>query len=255
MRAAMAESGHVRLSMSSVKRSLGILELIVGLDQAPTHADLARRLKIAKSTLSQLLAALRDSGYVALVDNRYHPGMQLISLGHRIANKGQAMSSVKPSLDALARESGETVLLGVRVREQVIYIDQSPSPNPIRYVTTIGEQRPLHATAIGRCFMAYGGIPPETLAERGRVTPRTVTDIAALARLIEAVRKNGFAFNEGESVEGVSALAMPILDAARQPMAAVTVVGPSHRMKDAQKRILPLLRLTIDQISVQKRLG
>src|ERR1700709_1281269 len=161
--------------MSSVKRSLKLIELIVGANNPPTHAELARQLAIPKSTLSQLLASLRESGYVADIDGRYHAGIQLMSLSYRIAARDRALMALKPTLGELARAAGETVLLAVRQRDQFMYIEQSPGPHPIRYAVNIGDTRPLETTAIGRVFLAFDEPAPGRRA--GTALARTLTDV------------------------------------------------------------------------------
>lgn len=240
--------------MSSVKRSLDVLECVVAADRPPSHAELARQLSIPKSTLTQLLSGLRDHGYLTMLDGHYHPGIRLISLGFSVAYRDRVLASAKPALDELARETGETVLLGVRSREQIIYIDQSPSPNPIRYVAQVGAVRPLHATAMGRVFMAFGGIAPQDLAHRPKLTPKTRTDVKTLTRIVEGVRRDGYGVNEGESVSEVFAIAAPVLDRNGEIVAGITVVGPGHRMGDMRERIWPALARTIETVRRQSGL-
>ncbi|MFI5011614.1 MAG: IclR family transcriptional regulator [Hyphomicrobiales bacterium] len=231
--------------MSSVKRSLKLVEIIAGSDHPPTHAELARRLAIPKSTLSQLLASLRDAGYVALIDGRYLPGIQLISLSYRVARKGKALMAMKPALDRLAREAAETVLLAVRVHNQFMYVEQSPGPHPIRYAVDIGDTRPLETTAIGRVFLAFDGAADSPNAPDSSTSP---AKSAALGRVFADIRRTGYSVNEGEVVKGVHAIAAPILDEAGSPIAALAVLGPRERMADMRKRIWPLLEKTIRHI-------
>jgi DNA-binding IclR family transcriptional regulator len=236
--------------MSSVRRSLDLIEIIAGSEQPPTHAELARRLAIPKSTLSQLLASLRDGGYVALIDGRYHPGIQLVSLSYRVAHKGRALTAVKPALDRLAREAAESVLLAVRVHDQFMYVEQSPGPHPIRYAVETGDTRPLETTAIGRIFLAFDGAAPQP-PRNGSEPARLAASPAGLARILADIRRNGYSVNEGQVVEGVHAIAAPILDEKGRAIAALAVLGPRGRMIDMRKRIWPLLRETVARIRTE----
>ena len=177
--------------MSSVRRSLKILELIINAEHPLSHAEIAAELEIPKSTLSQLLTILRGMGYLSGNQGRYYPGIQLISMGFRLAFRSQTRMSIKPLMDKLAQSSGETVILGIRVHDEVLYIDQSPSPHPIRYVQEVGNLRPLHATAIGRVFMAFSNTPAAALGRLARFTPKTVTDPAELDRILARVDGGG----------------------------------------------------------------
>jgi IclR family transcriptional regulator, KDG regulon repressor len=234
--------------MSSVKRSLEVLETVVRADAPMTHAELAHKLEIPKSTLSQILATLVEVGYLTAIRREYTPGPRLVSLGYRTAHSDALRHGFRPALEGLAHATGETVLLGVPIGLQVMYAEQVPSPHPIRYVARLGALRPMHCTAMGRIFLAYGGlsarlIPPTELT---RLTPATVVDVEQLDRILATIRDRGYAVNRGESVVGVSAIAAPVLNAVKEAIAAIAVVGPSERMADMEATIWPRLRATVD---------
>jgi DNA-binding IclR family transcriptional regulator len=144
---------------------------------------------------------------------------------------------VKPALDGLAREAAETVLLAVRIRDQFMYIEQSPGPHPIRYAVNIGDTRPLETTAIGRAFLAYDDPSPQR-----RLPP-------ALARTLADIRRIGYSVNEGEVMVDVHAIAAPVFgQTEQQPIAVLAVLGPKSRMIDMRKRIWPMLRRAVKEI-------
>ena len=144
--------------------------------------------------------------------------------------------SLKPALDRLAHQAEETVLLAVRVRDQFMYIEQSPGPHPIRYAVNIGDTRPLETTAIGRTFLAFEEPAPPQVN-------------AALARRLGEIRRSGYSVNEGEVMSDVHAIAAPIFSTSQhQPIAVVAVLGPRTRMTDMKKRIWPQLRRTVKDI-------
>jgi DNA-binding IclR family transcriptional regulator len=144
---------------------------------------------------------------------------------------------VKPALDRLAREAAETVLLAVRIRDQFMYVEQSPGPYPIRYSVSIGDTRPLETTAIGRAFLAY-----DETAPRSSPAPE-------LNRRLADIRRYGYSVNEGEGMSDVHAIAAPIFGVAgRAPIAVLAVLGPKVRMIDMRKRIWPMLGRTVKEI-------
>ena len=108
----------------------------------------------------------------------------------------------------------------------------------------VGSASRLHATAGGRALLAFSNrtaasLPPSTL---GLMTPRTLTDPAAIDEELARTRARGYALNIEETIEGVTAIAAPVLDGDRSPIAAVTIVGPSARMQAHETRLWPLLR-------------
>ena len=71
-----------------------------------------------------------------------------------------------------------------------------------------------------------------------RFTHRTIATAEALRAEIEKTRRRGYAVDDEELEEGLRCIAVPVLDAQRQPVAAVSISGPSFRVT-AQK--LPLI--------------
>jgi IclR family acetate operon transcriptional repressor len=65
-------------------------------------------------------------------------------------------------------------------------------------------------------------------------TPHTITSAAALREELEKVRERGYAIDDEESTLGVRCYAVPVLDAGREPVAAISVSGPTARMTDAR---------------------
>ena len=235
--------------MSSVVRSLEILEAILSAPEPQTHGELARKYSIPKSTLSKLLETLQNLGYLRAAHKRYLPGPRLLSLGYRAVHTGH-IRGVKPFLDALAERTGETVLLGIPVGDHVMYVEQSPSSHAIRFVANVGELRPMHCTAMGRVFLAFGHRSARTLPPGSLVpfTSKTLVDPDLIDQELERVRRRGFALNEGESVEGVSAIAAPLIDSQGMLVAAISVTGPAFRVKKPQKKVWPALRQTIRRV-------
>ena len=67
-------------------------------------------------------------------------------------------------------------------------------------------------------------------APRPKLTPRTVTDLPAIRRRLEATRRAGYVVVDQEITSGLRALAAPILDIDGHPIGAVSVVAPVLRM-------------------------
>jgi DNA-binding IclR family transcriptional regulator len=67
-----------------------------------------------------------------------------------------------------------------------------------------------------------------------RFTSRTILTPEALRTELEKTRRRGYAVDDEEYEEGLRCIAVPLLDAQRLPVAAVSVSGPSFRVT-AQK--------------------
>jgi DNA-binding IclR family transcriptional regulator len=120
----------------------------------------------------------------------------------------------------------------------VIYIDKIEPARSVRMITRIGASNPVHCTSVGKAILAF---LPEDRANDvvkrlrfERFTHRTIATVEALRTEMEKTRRRGYAVDDEEFEEGLRCIAVPVLDAQRQPVAAVSVSGPSFRVT-AQK--------------------
>jgi DNA-binding IclR family transcriptional regulator len=120
----------------------------------------------------------------------------------------------------------------------VIYIDKIEPARSVRMITRIGASNPVHCTSVGKAILAF--LPEERITDIlsrlrfDRYTSRTITTVEALRAEIEKTRRRGYAVDDEEFEEGLRCIAVPVLDAQRLPVAAVSVSGPSFRVT-AQK--------------------
>jgi DNA-binding IclR family transcriptional regulator len=91
---------------------------------------------------------------------------------------------------------------------------------------------------VGKAILAF--LPEDRTADIirrtrfERFTHRTIASAEALRAEIEKTRRRGYAVDDEELEEGLRCIAVPVLDAQRQPVAAVSISGPSFRVT-AQK--------------------
>ncbi|MFC7009793.1 IclR family transcriptional regulator [Halalkalicoccus salilacus] len=100
--------------------------------------------------------------------------------------------------------------------------------------TRIGKRLYPHETAAGKTilFQLSQAEVEQIINEVGlpAVTENTITDEVEFLDELDTVRDQGYALNLGESVEGLVAIAVPlVLD--KEVLGTCSVTGPYHRMK------------------------
>jgi DNA-binding IclR family transcriptional regulator len=121
---------------------------------------------------------------------------------------------------------------------RVVYIDKIEPARSVRMITRIGASNPVHCTSVGKAMLAF--LPLERANEVirrirfERLTHRTIATPEALRTEMEKTRRRGYAVDDEELEEGLRCIAVPLLDAQRLPVAAVSISGPSFRVT-AQK--------------------
>jgi IclR family transcriptional regulator, acetate operon repressor len=253
-----AMGDEARGGVRSVHRALRALELIAEEGELGV-TDLGRGLGVHKATASRLAATLADGGLIERdpTTDRYRLGFGLIRL------VGAAMASIDlvrtahPVLEELADRTRETINIGVLSGSGVVYVDQVSSAHLIAGTNWVGRRTPLHASSSGKVLLAH---MPESERQQLLARPleavaaRTVTDPARLLRQLEEVRARGYATIQDELEEGLNAVAAPVRRLGGEVVAALSISGPSFRVRAVD---LPRLgRLTIDAAdAVSRRLG
>lgn len=227
MEDAALSNGHDAGVVRSLDRALGLLDALVAAPEGLGLVDLSRRVGIAKSTAHRLISTLEHRGFVV---RRPDDGRYL--LGLKVLKSLDSASWLHGALEDLARQSGESVNLGVLHGTEVVYIDRVESQHALRWGLNIGSHVPAYCSAMGKAILAE--LPErtcdhllESMAPRP-LTPHTITNRAALEEELSRVRANGYAIDDEEYMEGVCCIAAPICRGGAVT-GAVSIAGPALR--------------------------
>ncbi len=247
-----------RESLQSVRRAFRTLDLIADAGELGV-SELSRRLGVHKATASRLAATLADAGVIERdpTSDRYSLGYGLIRLASAATAGMDVLATARPVMEELAERSGETVTLGVRGGDAVIYVGQASAMQSIMRLNWVGQRTPMHASASGKVLLAAMEEPDRErlLAEpMAQLTPRTLVDRRAVEAELAEVRRRGYAQILGELEEGLNAVAVPVRRADEMVVAALSISGPAFRMRAID--VPRFARLAIDAASaVSRRLG
>lgn len=221
--------------IQSLDRGLVLLEAFRA-HATLSPAELSALLPVHRTSTSRLLRTLESHGFVARdpETGRYRLGPTVCELGGLALARLDVRAVARPLLEQLAAGTGETVQLLVRDGAGVVVVDGIESRQALKVGAVLGERRPLHATAAGKCFLA--ALPrAERQALLGdaalpRVTKQTIADPAVLEDELRRVRSQGYAVNDRESEPGARFVAAPITGADGEVVAALALGGPAGRL-------------------------
>ncbi|MFM7046034.1 MAG: IclR family transcriptional regulator [Ilumatobacteraceae bacterium] len=170
-------------------------------------AEAARRVGLTPSTALRQLRALEAAGFAMRDDEgRYVPGVELLRIARALSSSATLPRIAAPVLRALADETGESAYLAEAVDESTAtYVAMHAGSHTVRHVSWLGHEIPRRGTAVGAALA-------------GR------TDHDGVASRVNAVE------------DGTTAVSAPVLDAAGEVVAALSVVGPSYRFDGASLR-------------------
>jgi len=224
------------VSVRSVERAIAILDPLAQ-GGWRTGADVARELRVHRSTALRLLGTLERHAMVERDQRtaRYRLGRRLPQLASVVTGELDLRSVARPVCEQLATAAGETATLDVLIGDVIVPIEQATASTSVMSVNWLGRRTPVHCTASGKAIAAFAAEPVRIrLLELplDRVTPHTVTDRAELESQLDDIRRSGIARTHEELEVGLDALAAPVFGSDGEVVAALDVSGPSHRLRD-----------------------
>jgi IclR family acetate operon transcriptional repressor len=236
----------------AVAKSVEILEL---LQEPMALNEVARHIKLSKTSAFRLLCTLESSGYLAQTTaGRYSLAPEI----HRVANSRflvRLLQNATPLMCDLGRELRETINLAALFENRIEVIAIEESPEVLRMSNVIGHILPPNASSLGKAITSFQSDERREKLIRSyglyRFTPQTITDRPELQREFERVRERGFATDREESVADGYCFAVPIFGKSGDVPAGISVSLPKQRMRNAgqEDRFFEALKATAAQIS------
>ena len=226
-------------TIKSLDRAIVVLQRLGELG-AVTLTDLATDMGQSPATVYRVLVTFQNR---ELVDFDEHaqlwsvgPGAFLI--GATFLRRTSLVERARPVLRALMQETGETANLGIERNGEVLFVSQVETHSNIRAFFPPGTVSDMHASGIGKALLAFMAEDRRDAILTGRplaaYTEHTLTEAEALVEDLHISRARGYAFDADEKTEGMRCIAAPVFDAFGEPVAGISVSGPTSRVSDAE---------------------
>ena len=244
--------------LQSVANTLDVLDLL-GKHGELTVPELSAITGWSRSSLFRMLATLEAKKYVRkTADAKYSLDVKLISLGNAVTGRLEVIQFGHPFLVELTAATGETSHMGVLDRNiYVRFVDKVIGTSSIHMDSIIGLRRKAHLVGCGKVLLAYQP-PAEVEAYIHSVNFEPMTDYSItsgneLRRELAAIREQGYGFDREESEYGLFCIAAPVRDANDTVIAAISISGPTERMRRNLERNIEQVRQAAEKISVSIR--
>jgi DNA-binding IclR family transcriptional regulator len=234
---------------ASFSKFMHVLQLVADA-QAPVNvAALMRASGYPRPTVHRIVAALIAERL--LVEQPHGTtlalGPRLIQLASRSWGRSELRLAAVDELKRLRDLTGETVHLAVPNGTSMVYIEKLESPSAVRMASRIGTSVSLHATAVGKAYMAALDDPALKALMKGLPLPRytgnTLVEPAALRAQIAQTRERGWSIDNEENEAGIFCFGAVIRGGTGAPVAAISVSTLVFRQKEhpEQAYVAPLL--------------
>ncbi|HEY4276798.1 MAG TPA: IclR family transcriptional regulator C-terminal domain-containing protein [Conexibacter sp.] len=200
--------------IQSVQRAAAILRAVAAEPAGATGTEVAARLALAPATVHHLLQTLVGEGLLERVDRRYVVGEAVGALAVAQERQGGVPQRWRDALRDVAAKTGETTYLVAWRRSGMQLLGAVEGRGALRIAQA--ERGPYdhpHARAAGKVMLANGD--PRAVEELlagplSACTRRTIVDHSTLARQLRTARRNGWAEDREEFIDGVSCIAAPL---------------------------------------------
>lgn len=247
-----------KLNSSSIDKVLTILETVSNHPTGISLADLAKNTNIAKTTVFRILDTLKVREYVTLdsLTERYILDIKSLELGIKGLMNVNLVEVAIPYLKTLSSMTQETCFLGVYNSGYVVYLYKSEGTLSIQTNAHLGSRMPAYCTGIGKALLAHQS--QEEIEQRLKeplvqYTENTITSQNRLYEELTDIRSKGYSCDNEENEEGLTCVAKPIFNYTGKVIGAISVAGPTNRMK-------PKIDLAVEDLKnvcqvISRRLG
>ncbi len=217
----------------TVEKAIDVLFHLNAASSARGVTAIAAALGLPKSSVHRLLATLGRRGLVEQDEQgRYRPGIGLVALGLGALEREPVVVAGRPVLEHEAEALGETFFLVGQRAHEIVVLDKVEGTGFLRAAPRVGSTVPVHATAVGKLFLAFASgdvaFPAGALEA---FTPKTAVDVGALRAAVAETKLRRWASNRDEWIPGLSVLAAPVLSGERM-LCAVALAMPSQRLEE-----------------------
>lgn len=210
--------------------ALRILEFLARQERPVTLATVARTFSASKATVYRHLQTLvqHDFARRSTQKGSYQAGIKLLVLGEACRRSFDVVPVARDELTELGKLTGQAASIAAVVSGELVVLDMVQGHSVVEFGTRPGTRLDLHASALGKVWLAYG---PATVSERRWSeplkpwTPSTIISHATLKREVALTKKRGWALAPNETIMGINTVAAPIFNHRSELVASVGVTG------------------------------
>jgi DNA-binding IclR family transcriptional regulator len=237
-----------RYRVQVLDRTIAVLQAVADSETDLPAADIARQLRLHKSTVHRLLVVLESYHLIKKgPEGAYRLGTRLIELGECAIGRLKLSEYAEPHLRVLAEQTGEGAHVTIVNGNELLSIAHVEGRWNLQSLTRTGLRTQIHCTAAGKAILAY--LSAEACRDLiGRLhltrnTRRTIVKPSAMKADLMRVRALGYAVDDEEFEEGLRCVSAPVFDHCGQVVASLATAAPVFRLR--KERVPHVARLVV----------
>ena len=244
-------------SILSLVKAGKILELFMDEDRSLGITEFSKALEMPKATVQNLASTLEDMGYLEKdpMTMKYRLGPVLFQLGMKYANSMDLTMIARVWMEKLCTQYGEMSQAGIMMGDKLTVVMKVEADSNYMVFPQPGSVIPVHSSSLGKVLLAHMGT-----SRRDRIldacdftgfTDHTICDRAEYVSELQSVKKTGIAFDNEETVSGLSCVAGPVFNNSGDCMAAISLSGNTFRINSKRDEIINAVKYVCSRISEQ----
>lgn len=213
--------------MGGLAKGLAVIETFSAARPRQSIAEVAARSGLDRATARRCLLTLKHQGYADYDGKFFTLTPRVLRLGTACLATMPLPQIVQPMLDALSEQISQSSSVSVLDGDEIVYVARAAQRKVIAIALMPGSRLPAYCTSMGRVLLAalpndeaQSLLTARPLAAR---TPRTLTDVPAIMEQLAQIRAQGYAVIDQEVESGLCSIALPLMDARGQVVAAVNI--------------------------------
>lgn len=220
--------------LQSVQNGLKIIRLFSVEKPIWGITEMSKELELNKSTVSRLVNDLIEEGFLQKKKNKYCLGLSLLCLSGVITSNLEIQREAKDTLQELVDKVEETAHLCILEGVHITYLQKVECKHPVRLMSHIGRNNPASCTSSGKVLLAnQKDSVIENVIQAGlpKMGPNSVTDPKEFLHQLRVVKEQNYSVCIDELHDDIVSIAAPIYDYTGEVVAAISIAGPSQRIK------------------------
>jgi DNA-binding IclR family transcriptional regulator len=224
---------------------------------ARTLAQAQQVAQTSRSTTHRLIQSLRTYGLIRDTAEGLQLGPRMIELGFLAVSENPLPSVARPALVSLQNRVHDTVHLGVREGNSILYLDKLSGTRGTIMRSRIGSRMPLSRTGIGRALLLDSPDDWEPLFNQDKdwhadptISTAIPTSPDQFAELMRDYVSWGYTFDLEENEVGIRGVGAPIRGGNGEIIGAISVAASAPYLPESRMHKLgPIVRSTALHIS------
>ncbi|KKB85846.1 IclR family transcriptional regulator [Devosia limi DSM 17137] len=239
-------------------KGLAVIEVFDAAHARLSITDVAALTGLERATARRCLLTLTSLGYASYDGKFFMLTPRVLRLGHSYLAATPLPGIIQPVLERLTAATGESASASVLDGTDILYIARASLRRVMSINLSPGTRLPAYCSSMGRVLLAaMPAAAARSVLERSALlanTPKTRTDIGALMDELAVVGRQGYAVIDEELELGLRSIAVPLLNARGETIAALNIGAQAARigvdamvahylpqMRAAQAELQPLL--------------